>query len=325
MKVSIALTVYRGEEFLEVQLASLGEQTRKPDEVIITDDSPDRSLESLIVDCAARFGLPISYHYNETNLGSTRNFEKALSLTTGDVVFFCDQDDRWFPDKIAKALAAFERDPALLVVMNDAEFTDNELTPLGTTKIGQMRRAGIREEAFVMGCCAAMRRELVDIALPLPDGVTHDHWLVGFGDTLGATLREHEVRQLYRIHEKNVSKDFFVNAEPGHSATRLGWEKVRRRVANYRSSDNLMRDYAFFSRVMRRAEERGLAADNRFAANLAKASQRLRQLEHRLSLRASNPASRLASLLRKGLGDYERPSQIAKDLLASRIDKGAVG
>lgn len=52
--------------------------------------------------------------------------------------------------------------------MNDAALTDGELNEVGLTKIGQIRSAGFRMDSFVMGCCCAVRRELLYMRLPIP-------------------------------------------------------------------------------------------------------------------------------------------------------------
>ena len=46
MKISIAMTTYNGEAYIEKQILSLLNQTRKADEIIICDDrSSDRTVE----------------------------------------------------------------------------------------------------------------------------------------------------------------------------------------------------------------------------------------------------------------------------------------
>ena len=38
-----------------------------------------------------------------------KNFEKAISLTTGDLVFPADQDDFWMPSKVGGDCTFFEK------------------------------------------------------------------------------------------------------------------------------------------------------------------------------------------------------------------------
>ena len=104
MTISVVIAAFCGEEFIGEQIRSLLGQSLPPDEIIITDGSPDERMMEVV----AEF-LPdprIRCFRNEKQLGVNGNFEKALSLATGEIIFFCDQDDVWKSDKIAKMVAA---------------------------------------------------------------------------------------------------------------------------------------------------------------------------------------------------------------------------
>ena len=46
LKVSVAMATYNGAKFIEEQLLSICRQTRKPDEIVVSDDgSKDQTLE----------------------------------------------------------------------------------------------------------------------------------------------------------------------------------------------------------------------------------------------------------------------------------------
>jgi glycosyltransferase involved in cell wall biosynthesis len=180
VKVSIAMATYNGAAFIEEQLQSFLYQTRQPDELIITDDgSTDKTLD-IIRTFAERAPFKVWWDQNEQNLGYAGNFNKALRHTTGDLVFLSDQDDVWFPEKI-DTLAQRASESSALVLMNNAVLTDANLNELGLTKLGQIRAAGLPNSYFVMGCCAAIKRDLLDLCLPVPkDYPAHDYWIVKF-------------------------------------------------------------------------------------------------------------------------------------------------
>jgi len=101
-KISIALTTYNGFQFIIEQLKSILNQSRQPDEVVICDDgSSDDTVEKV-----NRFILEYSLsdtwicYRNEKNLGYVENFLSCAQKCTGDIIFFCDQDDVWAQDKI---------------------------------------------------------------------------------------------------------------------------------------------------------------------------------------------------------------------------------
>ncbi len=207
MKISIALATYNGARYLQDQLESFLAQTRLPDEVVVNDDgSTDETLD-LVRRFSDRAPFPVVWSLNARRLGFARNFSLALRKSTGDLVFLSDQDDVWFPEKIERLAAVADADPEALVIMNDAALTDEALRETGLTKLGQIRSAGISDGSFVMGCCAAIRREFLDLCLPIPDGVrAHDVWLVRLADGLGRKRIIPDVLQYYRRHGDNKSQ-----------------------------------------------------------------------------------------------------------------------
>ena len=94
--------------------------------------------------------------------------------------------------------------------MNDAAYTDRDLRDLGLTKLGQLNAGGLPESGFVMGCCAAIKRELLELCLPIPPTFgSHDVWLVNFAEGMGRRVIVPEVLQWYRRHDSNESQAVF--------------------------------------------------------------------------------------------------------------------
>lgn len=211
MKISIAMATYNCAQYVKEQLQSFTSQTRQPDELIIIDDCSTDETEIIVREFMKTAPFTVEFFRNESNLGYCGNFNAALMKTSGDLVFLSDQDDVWFPEKIAHLAGVAERNTEMLVVMNDAALTDGDLNKVGLTKVGQIRSSGLEMEKFVMGCCCAIRRELLDFCLPIPDGLrSHDGWLVKIADGLDAKLVDTSVLQYYRRHESNESQ-FIVN------------------------------------------------------------------------------------------------------------------
>lgn len=211
LRISIAMATYNGSKYLREQLDSFLAQTRLPDELVITDDcSTDDSVE-IIKAFAAKAPFEVRLGCNEKNLGYTANFNQALMKTTGDLVFLSDQDDFWFPEKLERMERYAVDWPAMLVLMNDAALTDDNLNELGLTKQGQIESAGMSESSFVMGCCAVVRRELLDICLPIPMHYKgHDGWIVKMAEGVGRKRVVADVLQWYRRHDQNESQ-FIAN------------------------------------------------------------------------------------------------------------------
>src|SRR5690242_1846918 len=100
LRISVAMCTFNGARFLPEQLESITAQTRLPDELVICDDrSADESLE-IIRAFLDRPPFTVRLEINERNLGSTKNFEKAIGLCQGEIIALADQDDVWFPQKL---------------------------------------------------------------------------------------------------------------------------------------------------------------------------------------------------------------------------------
>lgn len=121
MKISVAMCTYNGELYLDEQLHSIIKQSIPVDEIVICDDgSSDSTMR--IIQKNIHEGAPIRVVVNRKNLGYTKNFEKAICLCSGDIIFLADQDDIWLPDKVKTILDHFESHPN-----KDFVFTDGIL------------------------------------------------------------------------------------------------------------------------------------------------------------------------------------------------------
>ena len=205
------MATYNGASYIGAQLQSFLDQTRLPDELVIIDDCSHDATLKIVEVFADKAPFDVIIIRNEKNLGYCRSFNAALMRTTGDLVFLSDQDDVWFAEKIAYMTELAEQYPTSLVLLNDAAITDGNINEVGLTKIGQIKSSGLSLDSFVMGCCCAIRRQLLNLCLPIPEGYTsHDAWIVRFADGLKAKKVEHRVLQYYRRHGNNES-NFIAN------------------------------------------------------------------------------------------------------------------
>jgi glycosyltransferase involved in cell wall biosynthesis len=100
--ISICIPAYKRTSFLKRLLDSIAEQDLRNFEVVITDDSPDNQVESLVKNYSIFF--PIHYHKNPKPLGSPANWNKSIQLATGKWIKIMHDDD-WFAD--AESLGKF--------------------------------------------------------------------------------------------------------------------------------------------------------------------------------------------------------------------------
>ena len=187
------MCTYNGAEFLPAQLQSIVTQSRPPDEIVICDDRSTDDTPKLLERFASESPVPIKLHINNQNLGSVKNFERAISLCTGDIIALSDQDDVWRNDKLQLFETVLNNSPSAGIVFSDAAIVDQDLKPLNRRmwdEVGfdahkrKLVRTGHALEVLitgwtVTGATMAFRSRFVKLSLPIPEGIAmiHDGWI----------------------------------------------------------------------------------------------------------------------------------------------------
>lgn len=93
MKVSLIVTTYNSEEWLEKTLIGIKYQTFRDFELIIADDGSGPVTKSLIDSYVENFPIPIIHVWHEDNgFQKTRILNKAILAASGDYLIFTDGD-----------------------------------------------------------------------------------------------------------------------------------------------------------------------------------------------------------------------------------------
>lgn len=100
MKISVVMATYNGEKYIREQLDSILNQTRIPNEIIISDDGSKDGTRVILQEYSERYENIVKIFFNEKQLGYSKNFWQALHYTTGDIIILSDQDDIWKNNKI---------------------------------------------------------------------------------------------------------------------------------------------------------------------------------------------------------------------------------
>lgn len=214
MKTSVALCTFNGEKYLRKQLDSILEQTVAVDEIVVCDDLSTDATLSTLNQYKETFPNIFKIHANEKNLRSVKNFEKAISLCENEIVFLCDQDDMWIPEKVEVILNQFKISPELQVIatnafiINDDEDMLNVSTiydiPSKTTK--EMKEILFFHQNFCTGATIAMRKEFADDLMPFPPEnlFHHDEWIALKASLKNQLLFLNDRLIKYRIHQNQL-------------------------------------------------------------------------------------------------------------------------
>ena len=174
------MATYNGVSYVETQLKSILCQLARDDELILVDDHS----QDLTVDLIKSLGdTRIKIYQNKCNEGVLKTFERAIRLSSGDVIFLSDQDDVWYPKKVARISDVFRHQPDVTLVMSDANYIDDKGKVFHSSFVAL--RGGFKGGLLpniiknrYLGCSLAFRRTIVNKFLPFPPDIPmHDVWI----------------------------------------------------------------------------------------------------------------------------------------------------
>lgn len=116
MEISVVIPCYNASNYLGRCLDALKAQTYKDFEVICVDDCSTDETAQLIEDYSRYTSLQLKYVRNEINSGPAASRNKGIQIACGNYVAFCDSDDWYAPDYLAKMIQAAESRNADLVL-----------------------------------------------------------------------------------------------------------------------------------------------------------------------------------------------------------------
>ena len=128
-EISICIPAYKRIEYLERLLYSISIQTFKNYEVIVTDDSPDESVEAFISDYKGIENA--SYYRNKITLGTPENWNEAIRKANGNWIKLMHDDD-WFANEnslriFADAIGKSKGCPFIFCAHNNIEEGSNKI------------------------------------------------------------------------------------------------------------------------------------------------------------------------------------------------------
>lgn len=225
--IEILLATHGGEPYVGEQIASVLAQSNSDWRLVVRDDGSTDGTLRVVRELAARHPGRVTVHSRGSASGSAKqNFFEMLLASRARYVMFCDQDDVWHPDKVARTLARmteleqrFGPDTPVLV-HTDLSVTDADLNVTAASMAhaqqldgSESRLARLAVQNTVTGCTVMVNRPLADLVAPPFDAVAmHDWWLAMIASAFGAIGFVDSPTVLYRQHADNA-----VGARPSRS------------------------------------------------------------------------------------------------------------
>ena len=216
--VEILLPTYNGGRYITDLLESLCNQTCSAFTLITRDDgSSDDTVERMNA-FSSRLNITRIENTDGSNLGVAQSFELLISRSTAELLFFCDQDDIWNPEKIERMMLLYSERKTLygsgpMLLFSDLSLIDEKGAPAGESFLSTtgVNTACIGDPYYLSfknpspGCAMAVNRSLALASFPfLRETFMHDWWMMINASLRGRVEYLDERLVQYRIHSANT-------------------------------------------------------------------------------------------------------------------------
>lgn len=221
MSVGVAIMTYNRRELLREALRSVQRQTRRPDEVFISDNStePDHGLATEFPD------LPIRYHFHDRRLPIDEHWLWCISQPKADLVAVLEDDNLFRADHLELLAGAMEEHPSAALGGTVALAFEEQFCAIQRPIFAPVWKADLLSEAprliprevaiatYLFGVPFASsavmyRRALLDRFSFFRSGlkIGHDRWMWAQIAVHGDMVFVPRMTMLYREHATQVVK-----------------------------------------------------------------------------------------------------------------------
>lgn len=214
--ISVAMTTFNGEKYIEKQIESIIHQSLPVDEIIVCDDgSTDHTVELL-----KKYDVTLIQNFQ--NLGYKLNFKQAMEKCNGDYIFLCDQDDIWEKDKVKDMMQIMESHKNIHVLASSFTYIDGQNQMILTTlnkgysnnnlynkEVEKNDLVSVLTDEFIygnyfQGCALVMDKQTRDFVVHhFDDRLPHD-WIISLYASIDGGMYFYNKSEFkYRIHNDN--------------------------------------------------------------------------------------------------------------------------
>ena len=220
--INILISTYNGERYIEEQLDSIFAQTYQDFHIYIRDDGSTDATTQVITGYMEEHGVADQISFiAEENIGFSASFFCLLDWADqGNYWAFCDQDDIWYPEKLAKAVAWMEKnDPNIPLLYHSAFDLGNadmsERTSYHPQAFDYQFYNSITSNLF-FGFAVTINRKLYEMLKRAhPEEIKYHDWFAAMiTAAFGKYHLSEQVEAVHRQHENNASPLFFFKKIP---------------------------------------------------------------------------------------------------------------
>lgn len=211
--VAVLMSTYNGARFLREQVDSILAQSFADFTLYIRDDGSTDNTCTIL----SAYDDPRIHLIRGENLGPAGSFFSLLiEAAHADYLFFSDQDDIWYPEKLSTMLTEirkYEDTPAM--VFSDFSMIDEEgvQTNCSYAQFASLRvspgEVGVDRlipQPYVFGCASVINKKLAQLVLFPPEGIEmHDCWISLTAAAVGKLIYLPVQTIAHRFHSSNAT------------------------------------------------------------------------------------------------------------------------
>lgn len=214
--ISVVIPVYNGARFLRDALASVAAQTCPDCEVICVDDGSTDESVALLKQAEQPLVL-----LGQPNAGQSAARNAGVQRARGTYIAFLDQDDCWYPEKLARQAAVLNADPDVVLVHCEVDTMDHDGQVVGRAGVSKDLARSLASplgrlirEPLILPSAMMVRREAFERVGMFDPGLRgfEDYDLIARLKQAGRVvfLKESGVR--YRMHQDgfNVAGSMWI-------------------------------------------------------------------------------------------------------------------
>ncbi|WLS12017.1 glycosyltransferase family 2 protein (plasmid) [Shinella sumterensis] len=220
--VSILLATYQGERFLPEQLSTIEEQSHSAWSLHASDDGSTDRTRTILAEFAQKSKREVNL-VEGPRKGFVRNFMHLVATVPTDAPYFafCDQDDKWLPEKLKRAVRWLGSQPAELPLLFCSRTRNIDLVgrPIGFSPLFQRGPSfgNALVQSIAGGNTMVINRRMLNLIKEfgthheLP---SHDWWFYIIATGVGGIVNYDPSPTVdYRQHEQNqVGANSSLNA-----------------------------------------------------------------------------------------------------------------
>ncbi|HIH0943448.1 TPA: glycosyltransferase [Vibrio cholerae] len=216
VKVSVCMTTYNGEMYVERQLKTILSQLLSGDELIIFDDNSKDSTVDIIKKSLIDTEIKTNLFVNDKNLGHVKNFQNAINKASNKIVILSDQDDEWYAGKVDRIKSVLGGNETYTLYHHSSDLIDKNgvlyfkgfsLAPYkgynSSSRFKKLAYLFYRNHFF--GCCIAFNKEKMGKVVFDKYVYAHDHYLAAYHIINGKVFHDNNSFIGYRQHDNNVT------------------------------------------------------------------------------------------------------------------------